>query len=54
MRFAASPPIDGTLTGFYTSPEDFCYKLPEHVSLQEGALIEAAGGSGAYCEASGD
>ena len=40
MRFAASPPIDGTLTGFYSSPEDFCYKLPEHVSLQEGALIE--------------
>ncbi len=40
MRFAASPPIDGTLTGFYASPEDFCYKLPDHVSLQEGALIE--------------
>jgi len=40
MRFAATPPIDGTLTGFYTSPEDFCYKLPDHVSLQEGALIE--------------
>lgn len=40
MRFAASPPINGTLTGFYTSAEDFCYKLPEHVSLQEGALIE--------------
>lgn len=40
MRFAATPPIDGTLTGFYTAPEDFCYKLPAHVSLQEGALIE--------------
>jgi D-xylulose reductase len=40
MRFAASPPIDGTLTGFYSSPSDFCYKLPAHVSLQEGALIE--------------
>ena len=40
MHFAATPPFDGTLTGFYTSPEDFCYKLPEHVSLQEGALIE--------------
>jgi D-xylulose reductase len=40
MRFAASPPIDGTLTGFYTSAEDFCYKLPENVSLQEGALLE--------------
>ncbi|PQE03227.1 alcohol dehydrogenase -like domain-containing protein [Rutstroemia sp. NJR-2017a BBW] len=40
MHFAATPPIDGTLAGFYSSPEDFCYKLPDHVSLQEGALIE--------------
>lgn len=40
MHFAATPPFDGTLAGFYTSPEDFCYKLPEHISLQEGALIE--------------
>jgi len=40
MRFAATPPYDGTLTGFYSAPEDFVYKLPEHVSLQEGALIE--------------
>lgn len=40
MRFAATPPYDGTLCGFYVAPEDFCYKLPEHVSLQEGALIE--------------
>jgi D-xylulose reductase len=40
MRFAATPPIDGTLTGFYIQPEDFCYKLPDHVTLQEGALVE--------------
>lgn len=40
MHFAATPPIDGTLAGFYTSPEDFCYKLPDHVSTQEGALVE--------------
>jgi D-xylulose reductase len=40
MRFAATPPYDGTLTGYWISPEDFCYKLPEHVSLKEGALIE--------------
>lgn len=40
MHFAATPPHDGTLAGFYTSPEDFCYKLPDHISLQEGALIE--------------
>ncbi|KAI1809890.1 GroES-like protein [Poronia punctata] len=40
MRFAATPPYDGTLTGFWTAPADFCYKLPESVSLQEGALVE--------------
>lgn len=40
MIFAATPPYDGTLTGFWVSPEDFCYKLPASVSLQEGALIE--------------
>ncbi|KAI2604549.1 GroES-like protein [Hypoxylon fragiforme] len=40
MRFAATPPYDGTLTGFWAAPADFCYKLPESVSLQEGALIE--------------
>ncbi|KAJ9150411.1 Xylitol dehydrogenase [Pleurostoma richardsiae] len=40
MRFAATPPYDGTLAGFWAAPADFCYKLPDHVSLQEGALIE--------------
>lgn len=40
MHFAATPPFDGTLTGFYKTPDDFCYKLPENMTLQEGALIE--------------
>ncbi len=40
MQFAATPPYDGTLTGFWAAPADFCYKLPENVSLQEGALVE--------------
>ena len=40
MAFAATPPIDGTLAKFYVLPEDFCYKLPEHMSLEEGALME--------------
>ncbi|KAL2255200.1 hypothetical protein VTK26DRAFT_3881 [Humicola hyalothermophila] len=40
MAFAATPPYDGTLTGFWSAPFDFCYKLPDNVSLQEGALIE--------------
>lgn len=40
MAFAATPPFDGTLAKYYTLPEDFCYKLPESVSLEEGALME--------------
>ena len=40
MAFAATPPIDGTLAKYYVLPEDFCYKLPDHVSLEEGALME--------------
>ncbi|KAK7565166.1 hypothetical protein IWX47DRAFT_787130, partial [Phyllosticta citricarpa] len=40
MRFAATPPYDGTLARFYSLPEDFCYKLPDAVSLEEGALVE--------------
>ncbi|RKF56365.1 putative D-xylulose reductase A [Erysiphe neolycopersici] len=40
MKFAATPPYGGTLTGFYAAPEDFCYKLPPHVTQKEGALVE--------------
>lgn len=40
VKFAATPPHDGTLAKYYAVPEDFCYKLPDHVSLEEGALIE--------------
>lgn len=40
MAFAATPPYDGTLARYYCLPEDFCYKLPEGMSLQEGALVE--------------
>jgi len=40
MAFAATPPYDGTLARYYTLPEDYCFKLPENMSLEEGALIE--------------
>ena len=42
MAFAATPPFDGTLARFYRLPEDFCYKLPEQMTLEEGALVEPA------------
>jgi L-iditol 2-dehydrogenase len=38
--FCATPPCDGNLCRYYTHAADFCYKLPDHVSLEEGALLE--------------
>jgi len=38
--FCATPPVDGNLARYYTHAADFCYKLPENVSLEEGALLE--------------
>lgn len=43
MRFAATPPNDGTLAKYYVLPEDFCYKVPESISLQEAAVMEPLG-----------
>ncbi|CAH3121192.1 unnamed protein product [Pocillopora meandrina] len=40
MKFAATPPIDGSLCRYYVHAADFCFKLPDHVSFEEGALLE--------------
>eukprot|EP01135_Chromosphaera_perkinsii_P007353 Nk52_evm1s805 gene=Nk52_evmTU1s805 len=40
MAFCATPPIDGSLCSFYAHPADFVYKLPDHVSFDEGAMLE--------------
>jgi len=38
--FCATPPDHGNLQRFYKHNADFCYKLPDNVSYEEGALIE--------------
>lgn len=41
MKFAACPPdAHGTLTKYFKIPEDFCYKIPESMGLQEAVLVE--------------
>ncbi|XP_073977996.1 sorbitol dehydrogenase-like isoform X2 [Rhodnius prolixus] len=40
MVFCATPPVHGNLSRYYAHPADFCFKLPENVSLEEGALLE--------------
>ncbi|XP_064608605.1 sorbitol dehydrogenase-like [Liolophura sinensis] len=36
----ATPPYDGSLARYYVHAADFCYKLPDNVSEEEGALLE--------------
>ncbi|KAF7993931.1 hypothetical protein HCN44_011200 [Aphidius gifuensis] len=40
MVFCATPPIHGSLRRFYKHAADFCFKLPDHVTMEEGALLE--------------
>jgi len=40
MQFCATPPVHGNLARYYVHAADFCYKLPDHMTLEEGALME--------------
>lgn len=40
VRFWATPPIHGCLTPEVVHPANLTFKLPEHVSYQEGAFVE--------------
>ena len=39
MVFAATPPYDGTLARYYPIPADLCYKLPDNLTLEDGAMV---------------
>lgn len=40
VRFWATPPVHGCLTNEVVHPAAFTFKLPPHVSLAEGAMVE--------------
>src|SRR3954465_1241385 len=40
VRFWATPPVHGVLRPTVVHPADFTFKLPEHVSYAEGAMVE--------------
>lgn len=40
IRFFATPPVQGALQNYIVYPANMCFRLPEHVSTKEGALIE--------------
>lgn len=54
MKFAATPPYDGTLATYYVLPEECCHLLPSQVSLREGALVEPLSVAVHCCRLAGD
>nr|CAD7394207.1 unnamed protein product [Timema cristinae] len=38
--FCSTPPDHGNLSRYYVHAADFCHKLPDNVSMEEGALLE--------------
>lgn len=40
MKFFGSPPTNGCLANLVVHPASLCFKLPENVSLEEGAMCE--------------
>ncbi|XP_058085895.1 sorbitol dehydrogenase-like isoform X1 [Magnolia sinica] len=40
MKFFGSPPVHGSLANEVVHPSDLCFKLPDNVSLEEGAMCE--------------
>ncbi|OWM75648.1 L-idonate 5-dehydrogenase-like [Punica granatum] len=40
MKFFGSPPTNGSLANKVVHPSYLCYKLPDNVSLEEGAMCE--------------
>lgn len=40
VEFLATPPYHGAFRNYLAFPENMCFKLPDHVSTREGALVE--------------
>ena len=40
MAFFATPPVHGSLVKFLAHPEKWCFKIPDSMTLEEGAMCE--------------
>lgn len=40
LYLCSIPPSNGNLTNYHKHAADFCHKLPPHVTMEEGALLE--------------
>ncbi|XP_042899721.1 sorbitol dehydrogenase isoform X1 [Parasteatoda tepidariorum] len=53
IKFCATPPYDGSLCRYYCHDADYCFKLPDNVSYDEGAMIEPLSVAVYGCKRSG-
>lgn len=40
VRFAATPPVHGSLARYISHPAGFCYRIPDSMSFDQAALLE--------------
>lgn len=40
IRFFAVPPVHGSLAKYVDHPADFCFKLPDVLTYEQGAMVE--------------
>ncbi|KAG5188786.1 sorbitol dehydrogenase [Tribonema minus] len=53
MEFFATPPVHGSLANFVVHPADFCFPLPDGMTLEEGAMCEPVSVGIHACKRSG-
>lgn len=46
VKFFATPPVHGSLARFVDHPADFCFKLPDALSYEQGAMVEPLSNAG--------
>ena len=47
VKFFATPPVHGSLARYVDHPADFCFKLPDSLSYEQGAMVEPLSNAGA-------
>ncbi|KAL0024272.1 hypothetical protein WJX79_001692 [Trebouxia sp. C0005] len=40
VKFFATPPVHGSLARYVDHPADFCFKMPDSLSYEQGAMVE--------------
>lgn len=48
VKFFATPPVHGSLARYVDHPADFCFKMPDSLSYEQGAMVEPLSNAGLF------